>query len=87
LEVAYGVDNRLSNDNDRAMLQDDLIGSSEACQILGIKRSTLSRWASEDLKPEARKLTPAQRLSPRGPVLWKRSEVEALAEKIKAGAA
>lgn len=32
----------------QGMPQPDLIGSAEACQILGINRSTLTRWVATD---------------------------------------
>lgn len=53
----------------------DLIGSAEACELLGgIDRSTLSRWVAFG------KLSPAQRLPGRnGAFLFLRSDVEALA--------
>jgi excisionase family DNA binding protein len=52
----------------------DLIGSRKACEILGIDRSTLSRWVDRG------KLTPAVQLEgPRGAMLFDRADVTALA--------
>ena len=65
------------------MPQDDLIGSREACQILGItNRSTLSRWVALG------KIAPAKRLGDgAGAFLFKRADVEALAGSASVGAA
>lgn len=50
------------------------IGSREACQILSIDKSTLSRWVA------AGRLTPLVKLPGRnGAMLFGRSDVEALA--------
>jgi hypothetical protein len=63
----------------------DLIGSTEAAEILGVDGSTLSRWTDEKLKPEARRLTVAFRLpGPTGAKLFRRSDVEALAAELAA---
>lgn len=57
----------------------DLIGSAEACKILGIERSTLVRWV------QLRQIRPAKKLpGPVGPYLYRRSDVERLAEQRKA---
>jgi predicted site-specific integrase-resolvase len=58
----------------------DLIGSAEACELLGgIDRSTLSRWVAFG------KLTPAQQLPGRnGAFLFRRTDVEALAASTDA---
>ena len=49
-----------------------LIGGQEAAELLGIDRSTLSRWVS------AGKIAPAQRLNGRtGAFLFERSAVDA----------
>lgn len=54
----------------------DLIGSAEACQILGIERSTLVRWV------QMRWLKPAGKLpGPNGAYLYRRPDIEALAAK------
>jgi predicted site-specific integrase-resolvase len=51
----------------------DLIGSAEACELIGVDRSTLSRWVTLG------KITPAMRLpSPKGAMLFKRADVERL---------
>ena len=53
----------------------DLIGGTDALQILEIDKSTLSRWVA------AGKLTPITRLSgPRGAFVFARADVEALAK-------
>lgn len=56
-------------------MPNDLIGSAEACELLGgIDRSTLSRWVAFG------KLAPAQQLPGRnGAFLFRRADVEALA--------
>jgi predicted site-specific integrase-resolvase len=55
----------------------DLVGSTEAIEILSIDRSTLSRWAA------AGRITPVQRLSgENGAMLFLRSDVEALAAAL-----
>lgn len=62
------------------MTDADLIGSTEALGILGIDRSTLSRWVA------AGRLTPTTRLSG-GAFVFRRPEVEALAAARAAEAA
>lgn len=65
------------------MAEDWLIGSKEAAEILGVDAATVSRWSSELLKPEARRLTVALRLPGQtGAKLFRRSEVEALAAEL-----
>ena len=55
----------------------DLIGSAEACEILGKDRATLSRWVS------AGRLDYWVRLpGPRGAMLFDRRVVVALADEI-----
>ena len=52
----------------------ELVPSVEACDILGIDRSTLSRWAKDG------KIRPALKLGGlRGPMWFTRADVEALA--------
>ena len=64
------------------MPQDDLIGSREACRILNIDRSTLSRRVALG------KIAPAKRLGDgAGAFLFKRADVEALARSASVGAA
>lgn len=59
----------------------DLIGTVEACHILGIDRSTLSRWVNA----REPKITPAMQLpSIRGSMLFERDDVERLAKKVSA---
>jgi predicted site-specific integrase-resolvase len=56
-------------------MQDDIIGSTEACTILSIDKATISRWVA------AGKLTPVLKL-PRtnGAFLFKRADIDALAQ-------
>jgi excisionase family DNA binding protein len=50
---------------------DHLIGSAEACTILGVDRSTLSRWV------QLGKITPAMQLpGSKGAMLFDRADVE-----------
>lgn len=52
----------------------DLIGSADACRILRIDRSTLSRWVA------AGRIAPVHRLpGATGALLFSRADVEALA--------
>ena len=55
----------------------DLVSTEEASRILGIDRSTLSRWV------QLGKIHPAMRLSPRGPMLFKRRDVIKLRDRIE----
>lgn len=60
----------------------DLIGSTEACRILGIERSTLVRWV------QMKWLKPAGKLpGPNGAYLYRRAEIERLAAERAAEAA
>lgn len=60
----------------------DLIGSTEACRILGIERSTLVRWV------QMRWLKPAGKLpGPNGAYLYRRAEIERFAAQRAAEAA
>ena len=60
-------------------MHQDLIPSIEVCQILGIDRSTLSRWAA------AGKITPALKLTGRTqPMFFERADVEALRKSVAA---
>jgi excisionase family DNA binding protein len=53
----------------------DLIGTAEAAQVLGIDRSTLSRWTKDG------RITPALQLpAHKGAYLYHRADVEALLE-------
>jgi predicted site-specific integrase-resolvase len=56
----------------------NLIDSAEACTILAIDRSTLSRWVA------AGKLTPAMRAGtgPQSAFVFNRSDVEAFASTL-----
>jgi len=63
----------------------DLVGSVEAAEILGVDPATVSRWSSELLKPEARKLQVALRLTGKtGAKLFRRADVETLAAELAA---
>lgn len=67
--------------DDRAMPanQAALIGSREACQVLAVDKSTLSRWVASG------KLTPALRLpTANGAFLFQRKDIEALAKETAA---
>jgi predicted site-specific integrase-resolvase len=55
----------------------DLIGTTEACQILSVDKSTLSRWVKFG------SVAPAKRLSERGPMLFDRAAIERLAAERK----
>jgi predicted site-specific integrase-resolvase len=63
-------------------LEDTHIGTVAACAILGIDRSTLSRWVA------AGRITPALRLpgGPNGVHLFERAEVERIAAARRAAA-
>lgn len=57
----------------------DLVGSQEACRILGKDRATLSRWVALG------RLTPAVQLPGKtGAFLFNRVDVEALAKETAA---
>lgn len=59
----------------RMSSHDELIGSKQACGILGIDKATLTRWAA------AGTLTPAHKLPGRnGAYLFRAGDVIALAE-------
>jgi excisionase family DNA binding protein len=51
----------------------DLIGSAQACTLLGIDRSTLSRWVASGRLPLAMRLA-----GPNGALLFHRADVAAL---------
>lgn len=58
-----------------------MVGSREACQILVIDKSTLSRWAADGT------LTPAMKLPGRnGAFLFHRADVDQLARQRQATA-
>jgi predicted site-specific integrase-resolvase len=54
----------------------ELIGSTEALDILGIDRSTLSRWVAFG------KLTPVTRLSAGGAFVFDAADIRALAARL-----
>ena len=52
-------------------MTDTLIGATEAAEILGVSRATVSRWVTEE------KLQPAQKMpGETGAYLFRRAEVE-----------
>ena len=58
----------------------DLIGTTEACRLLGIDRSTLSRWVAA----REPRITPALQLpGPNGAMLFNRADVEALLSYLR----
>ena len=59
------------------MTKNDLIGSAEAAELLGIDRATISRWVA------AGRLTPAGKIPGlTGARMFHRKDVEALRERI-----
>ena len=61
----------------------DLVGAFEACQILGVQKSTLFRWMAEgsgDIGPDRTRMIPPKRIAA-GPV-WVREDVERFAREI-----
>lgn len=56
----------------------DLISTAEAAQILGVDRSTLSRWVASG------RIVPAGRTSERGAMLFDRRDIEAFALRASA---
>jgi predicted site-specific integrase-resolvase len=59
----------------------ELVGTVEAATLLGVDRSTLSRWSGSG------RLTPIHKLpGSNGAALYKRADVEALREQLKAEA-
>jgi DNA-binding transcriptional MerR regulator len=63
----------------------DLITGAEAARLLGVDPATVSRWSSEDLVPEARKLTAVTRVGRYK--MFKRRDIEALRSKLQEGKA
>lgn len=59
------------------LMPDDLIGSAEACRLLGIDKATLTRWVSQDRLEPAHKL-PAKN----GAFLFNRADIERLRDEI-----
>lgn len=61
----------------------ELVGSKEACEILGIQKMTLKRWlepGSGPYGPDRTYMIPPHRISA-GPV-WAKDDVETFAEEI-----
>jgi excisionase family DNA binding protein len=78
---ALCIDRAMCNAHDMPNT-DSLIGSAEACTILGVDRSTLSRWV------QLGKITPAMRLpGPKGVMLFNRDDVERLRTEYTAATA
>jgi hypothetical protein len=64
---------------------DDLVTSAEAARILDVDRSTITRWSDPRLSD--RRLIPVRKLDGlRGAKLFRRADVEALAEQLAATA-
>lgn len=59
-------------------MQPDLIPTAEAADLLGVDRSTISRWVAFG------HLTPAVRTSERGAMLFNRAEVKTFAKTDRA---
>lgn len=57
-----------------SLVNDDLIGSTEACRILNVDKATLSRWATTGILNSAHKL-PGRN----GAYLFHRADIETLA--------
>lgn len=61
--------------------ESDLLTSAQACALLGVNRSTLSRWAAR----EPQRIEPAIKHGGlRGPYLFRRADVERLAAQRSA---
>jgi excisionase family DNA binding protein len=59
--------------NDLCMPDEPLIGSAEACEAIGIDRSTLTRWVAQG------RITPAHKMpGSSGAFLFKRADVAQL---------
>jgi excisionase family DNA binding protein len=59
------------------MEDSDLLTTVESAELLGIERSTLSRWTKDG------RITPAMRFPGKtGPLLYRRADVEALKATI-----
>ncbi len=62
----------------RDMPNPDLIGTTEAAEVIGIERSTISRWVKDGA------LNPAHRMTGQtGAFLFHRSEVERVAAEYQ----
>jgi predicted site-specific integrase-resolvase len=60
-------------------MHNELIGSKEACEMLSIDRSTLTRWV------QAKKIEPVKKLNGiRGANLFDPADIEALARTSRA---
>lgn len=63
------------------MSNDDLLATVEAAQVIGVERSTLSRWI------DSGRITPAHKLpGVNGAHLFRRSEVERVRDAYRAEA-
>lgn len=59
----------------------DIIGSAEACRILYVNNSTLTRWVKSGRVPVAGKLP-----SKNGALFFRRTDIEALAAELEGAA-
>lgn len=76
------VDTMLCSAQDSAVSENlDLISTADAARILGVDRATVSRWSSEDLLPEARKLDAVGRVG--GYKVFRRADVERLRDELE----
>lgn len=73
---------RHPDDTARVVTPSDLIGAQEACALLGIDRSTLTRWIQSGAT-----LPLAQLDGPGGAYVFDRTDVEAQARNIQAATA
>ena len=62
-------------------MHSDLIPTTQAAEILGVERSTLSRWVTLGY------ITPAMRTSERGAMLFNRTDIGKFAKTDRAVAA
>jgi DNA-binding transcriptional MerR regulator len=68
-----------------AMSDTDLITGAEAARLLGVDPTTVSRWSSEDLLPETRKLSHVARVG--NYKMFRRKDVLALRDRLEEGKA
>lgn len=79
--VSYDLRNCRAMHNDLCMPDEPLIGTAEACEVIGIDRSTLTRWVAQEKIRAAQKL-PGQS----GAYLFRRTEVQRVAALARASA-
>lgn len=63
----------------------EFVTSAEAATILGVDRSTLSRWSDEKLRDDERRIDHVRLSS--GAKLYRRADVEALRDELAEQAA